>query len=65
MLLVPIQEALPPTPTQPRVSQIASLLGAGARAGAQPQEAATVPTDVREKLYGLLGKPRNAKAAAE
>ena len=56
---------LPPTPTQPRVSQIASLLGAGARAGAQPQEAATVPKDMRKKLYGLLGKPRNTKAAAE
>ena len=31
----------------------------------QPQEAATVPKDMRKKLYGLLGKPRNAKAAAE
>jgi hypothetical protein len=56
---------LPPTPTQPRVSQIASLLGAGARAGAEPRDATTVPVDMRKKLYGLLGKPRNAKPVAE
>lgn len=57
----------PPTPAQPRVSQIASLLGAGGQATAQPgtEPAREVPEGLRNKLYGILGKPRSANPVAE
>ena len=57
----------PPTPAQPRVSQIANLLGAGGQATAQPGAAPAleVPEGLRNKLYGILGKPRSANPVAE